>query len=472
MIHGKTLSQLVVMLIILLLVFISAAIFFRPLIDKKQRKWTFSIFFGAVLSAIVILGLQGGSYIFAEEASPIARLHDLKIDLGGFGDRDLSTDGFFFINTARNLSLLRDNGYAPPRSSAVADRAMLNEVFRFLNAHQQDFDIVACDLLFAQKDSLNDAHLCSIFHQLGLNDKLVLAYNSPLIAANKNFYDRLDASMLAEVGKAGNGPVYFSSDLISQEGRTSFAYNIYLKLHKENQPESGFIINEKKGIAFNNYIPEFQVTSEKAIWPIAFTSGENMATSGEGHDLQLQKNDHLYDLGNLTLWEEQLSLLQALKKVKGKPKVIFIGSFSDPQIDVHQTAYGSLHGLAIMVNELVFLMKGHHLFSIFTLLCFVIIQWALYTGIFVYLFWRNVDKINAHPENKNPHLANRLDFISSIFGFILDELYFVLLLGISLFINIIFHRLTNFITLLYIIVPFSYFLKYLTINYLNKRKAV
>jgi hypothetical protein len=469
MMYGKTLTQILIILMILVLVFTAAAIFFRPLIDKQQRKWSFSIFFGAILTAVVILFLQGGSYLFAEEAGPIARVHDFKTWLGGVRDPDLSTDGFFFINTSRNLNLLKDNGYSPARTTAVADRAMLIEIFTFLNAHQDDFDVVACDLLFAQPDSLNDNKLAEVCHQLGLSNKLVLAYNAPLTVSNKAFYNRMDASIQAEVGKAGSGPVYFSSDLINADGTPGFAYNIYLKLQHARVPKRAPLIKEEDGWAFNNYIPEFQITSENEIWPANFISGDESGDNSLDHVLHLQQNNHVYDLGSLTLWEEQFTLLEALKKEKRKPRVVFIGSFSDPQIDVHQTAYGNLHGLLIMINELIFLQKGHHLLSPFVLFCFVMLQWACYTMIFVYIFWRNVDKLKVIEGKEEKRFATHISFISSLAGFVFDELYFILLLLISLLVSVIFHRLTNFITILYIILPFSYFLKYLTNNYLKHR---
>ena len=69
------------------------------------------------------------------------------------------------------------------------------------------------------------------------------------------------------------------------------------------------------------------------------------------------------------------------RKLKGQKNIIFLGTFSSPTEDIHQTIYTDLHGPVILLNILYALqLKRHYLTFWFVLILFIgysLISWVL-----------------------------------------------------------------------------------------------
>lgn len=449
-------------LLVLLVLSALAAIIAYLITKIKNAKWWLPLFMGAAFTGITLLFLQNKSVFFKEEAVAPALIHSIKQQLF-YKDLDAGfiTKNFVLVNSATNPMLVNSNEGIDEDSirHVIADRRMLQRLLHFLNAHRNAFTLIACDLIFTDS-SQYDAGLLEEFRQLSEKNKLVLAYNHGLASLYPSFYDRVGTSCLGDITKVKDESFYFSHHLLSADGYPSFPYLMNIKIKGIHSRLSDDKVQEDAQTVFQAFIPEFFFTNEAQLYTDSLQAAETEQLHAHPDTtLTAVGPSLLYTLGALSGKSGQQELLDRLQAGRDQSmNIIFIGNFSDPYTDRHATAYGTLYGTTILLNDFFYIFQGYYKMNNRQLASYIGILFFCYSGIFLFIVLNCLRYGRAATDSTKKKALKEWLIITG--KFTVNEIHFVFLFLTVFIIDLRFHKIVNLMGMLYLFAPFTGLLKF------------
>ncbi|MDT3402291.1 hypothetical protein [Mucilaginibacter terrae] len=428
----------------------------KPLTLKRQL--IVASIMSGLLTAYTITFLVGHSLFFEEEgiiSGKLAKLTEWFDDHTSSNaqlskQQDFVEKSFVFINTSKTVSLipetLEDSTYM-----VVTNREQLTELFNFLVKHAENIGLVACDLQFSSPTN-QDSKLAQSLLALQRNDKLVIANYEGLTEQNPDIYRYIKTGSLGEVTKVADEPIYYSHKIYNKSTRRfSLPYLMYAKLN-----HTKLLQEQDKNVIFKNFITELNFTDQDKLYRSIDTSMA-LQTSHERHKLT-ESSLNTFELGNATTMIGKDQLLRTIKAHNQKP-IVYIGNLSDKYQDIHQTAAGPLLGSTIILNEFYYIAMGYHKMTFLTYGGFLIF---LFAGFFIIIFV--ILKRAILEESRSGHGVQSgenpiISWWSAVQDFLLDDLFFVLMVVFVLVLDLCFHKVINIIGLIYVIPLFNALLR-------------
>jgi hypothetical protein len=436
------------------------------LVKQKVKIWLVALCISFCLTFLTIFFLQGHSVFFDAEATVIAKSEWLRKQLfqDKTGKHYIDT-AIIFINTAENPILVdKINAYdLDSAKRAITNRYMLDSVLHMLAKRQSAIGLLTCDIVFEDSTAC-DKDLIDAMKLFQDSDKLALAYNSVFARNYESFYKSFDLSSFGNVTKTEDEPFYFSLKLLDDNQIPSLSYLMYLKLRGVKVKSlNSMLLTEPGGVAPNSFIPEFNFTDESVLYrKWSDISADNAIKTKMENDLKQIQSSSFFSLAELTTKDGVQALDDLLIQRSTKRNIIIIGNFSDNYLDKHATAFGSLHGVTIILNEFLCLLHGYHLYSVSMLIIYSITMLSLFTLMSKYLLQKKV--VDTYRRICNPEVQNKkkkiIEWFEMMFEFIADEAHYVMIFIIAIILNILFNRLINIVGLLYFIVPISMLLRF------------
>lgn len=199
---------------------------------------------------------------------------------------------------------------------------------------------------------------------------------------------------MASIGFNELGDRYIEEELITGNSIPSMAYKIYSKISGDSirrckiGPVALPLLLEKNGstrYAFENFIPtlypqtEDPYSAESLNNPDVFS---NSPSNLSGKKYIPYMYDGTYEAG---LTDLKYNMLES-KRFGHKFNIVFVGSFCQPEFDVHNTIHGQFHGAMIIINVVYNLIQHRHKFR-FPYLMFL---WAGFFIIFLSILYRSI----------------------------------------------------------------------------------
>ena len=164
------------------------------------------------------------------------------------------------------------------------------------------------------------------------------------------------------------------------------------------------------------------------------------------------------NLGYLLTESGQTDLAARLEQKSGPYRIVFIGSFQDPENDVHNTVFGAMHGSVILLNIFYELQQGHHHVSLLYLVMLLAGFWYI-TRVLV----RRAVRVQPEPEPtaSGNWLGRVFDFLRFLYRFVFEEERHVwLLLILVILADLIFGHIINIMGLAIYLVVFDALLRF------------
>ena len=382
---------MLLVILIYLIVLVPLALLVRTLSFTAYR-WLFTILHGLWLTVLTLSCSNTQPLFLAEEAEALSIVTYLRqlFTSEKSNDQLNSTDNFLLVDVSMDTQLLtKPKERLFKKYGAVTsgvDRARLTT---FLNLFIQDSvigrstELIVCDLLldYPSTNARVDVSLQKSLTALNQQQKLLIADSAERFS-EKTGSDPVSLQQ-APVDFDLHDGLFFNYSLIDSAGRSSLPYKLYQLISNKRiisrpVPLLGRLIEERSVSdstdrrvywGLNTFIPELRIADapiqdlvnpRETTWLDEFLSLVGFTPSAE--ETVLQTETPVYELGELLnkpdLLRKHLSLHQ------GKKTIVLIGSFKDPQRDVHQTAYGSMHGPLLLMNIYLNLVNGSHILSL------------------------------------------------------------------------------------------------------------
>ncbi|WP_367916637.1 hypothetical protein [Leadbetterella sp. DM7] len=298
-------------------------------------------------------------------------------------------------------------------SRSVTDRLRLTQFLNILLENEQYVGQIVCDVVFKQKSSADEG-LLTVINSLNAVDKLLIAGTNSL----PNYSISIDSMFNTEqlpvysVDVVNYDGMYFSQSLVDGSGQACLPYELYLRMKNRQIAK----INNGLGMQFvweqerdsdaskvkyigTSFIPHLSLSDEDIIAQ-PFIEGQTWLEQAfeflfptESGSIFTVSEMNIFNLADI-LHPEGIAMFEdELYKYSEIKPIILIGTFGDRQLDVHQTAFGRLHGSVILINIFYNLLAGHHIISA----DYVIYLFLSFTIIIALLFFL---KIGPTEDNK------------------------------------------------------------------------
>lgn len=342
----------------------------------------------AVLTVLTVFLFNQPSWSWANQTALIQ-------DVAGRGGHPEAykyiRDRFILVDNSldKELVLNPEGDEDDSTTVTITDRRKLGAFLGLLQSRKDLVDLVVADIDFtpaAIRPTADDSALQAGLLALSAENKLLLS----VVPGVKSRQDPgFQANVYGNVSEEGAGKL-FVSHTIHQNGYFSLPYKLYAYLNGLTTGEPTFYgsllketdaAGENRHTVSNTFFPEFYITDE------ALLQGK---VQGPQHSVSLdidggyESADHgFYHLSEplSPSGRREFAANLAQRKQRGQKNIIFLGTFSSPTEDVHQTIYTDLHGPVILLNVLYALqLKRHYLTWPYVLILFIgysVISWVL-----------------------------------------------------------------------------------------------
>lgn len=378
---------------------------FLPSLSKKITKIVITIILSVALTYLTLFEFNQNPIFLNEEISalnlfePVLK-NNIKLD------PIISREKIILVDIAGHSKLIRHPQPLFNDSTAtipITDRVKLTALFEWLayDSIQKQIDLVVCDILF-DYSTPDDKNLHKVLRTLTDSDKLFLTKSSIPSSNTNNKISLVDSLTLYSVSIIKHENLYFSHNLLEEDGTPSLPYAMYL--HRQNlvppfESRSKFFSEHDKGLSnkehlvINWFIPNLIFTNQdingkeikdsNSLFDNSYHSFMDYLFGNSKTNSQIEEVSFLpIGLGAACQKEGQDYLLEQLLYAKKNKQyiTIFIGNFSG-DFDIHQTAFGSIYGGLILLDIYLNLIEKLHQFDwfymTFLLIGYFLIIWVL-----------------------------------------------------------------------------------------------
>lgn len=374
---SKILSFLVAAPVIFLLV--------RYSLLRSRRARLLILFSHAVILTLLTLFLFNQPYwSWANQAGLIQSVSTTKAHQDAY---NYIWNNFVLVDNSfdKELVLNPEGDEDDSTTITITSRSKLTAFFRLVQANIANVDLVVGDISF-DMDRAEDSALQQELLKLSSENKLLL---SIVPTRNNNQTVGLPHNVYGHVTEEGNQKL-FVSHTIRQADYYSLSYKLYAHLNGLHAGEPFFfntILKETDTATgethkiSNTFFPDFFISDEELLKGRLQKGGSSLSlTADEGYESEHHTFYYLSEALSPSGAAEFANNL-AQRKKRGQKNIIFLGTFSSPTEDVHQTIYTDLHGPTILLNIFYALhLKRHYLTFAFILILFTgycIISWVL-----------------------------------------------------------------------------------------------
>lgn len=359
-------------------------------------------------------------------------------------------DYFVLVDNSNDKIIAPDPDADPEtkRGIVITDRNKINLLMKLAADSTELIDLMVCDITFNTVTS-DDSLLRENMSKVITTNRLLLADD---LGNKENTLLRFDPSVYGVVRENVEDQT-FTVHTIIQNGHLSLPFKLYNMIHQGGK-QSTFLnnlfvssknSNGEKQLFYNRFIPSFRMTDEslfKNNSPIfTATSDDTLTTSSY----------HYAKLGDVTTKFGMNDFIDNLtaRKQAGLKNIIFIGSFETENEDIHNTAYGRLHGATILLNVVYALHVGQHQVSWLTIL----LNFILLTFITIGVFYKI---------EKKCEMSGTL--LKTFFDLLINGLAFVIIMAAGILSQWMTDQNLNMVSLVIYFVAFYKFLKELEKN--------
>lgn len=460
------------------------------LISGKWRLRWIAYCLGFITTILTVFFFQNNTFILPVESSLVSELYESKDLITNGGQekaKQFPDSNFIFINTSEDPVIYPIEKTGHP-GMAIVDRRKLLKLLSFLDNHYDEIDLIACDVAFP--NSLpEDTALIKIFNLLSRDNKLVIAYSPVYNEFNNFLYGNMRQDFYGSVDMAKNEKIYFSNELFPRDGNIpSFAYQMYSHLSKSmavNKSLGNYISTETDSTGrtyycFERYISDFQFTDENALFKPAAPAKNSLPTSAPRFDGGEGPRNY-FNLGYAAEEDGQQEIIDLIKsKTKRNKNIVFIGAMNSEFDDTHITAFGRMHGAAIILNEFYHFSEKLHAMSLFKLLLYLLSLWLGFSYVIRYILKEVFEEPKAETvffkkkyaiiKQKLPKAIKQIfrirvvnffiEYLSALLRFITDEFHYILLFILGLVINLLFSKVINVAGIALMLLLFEGLLKF------------
>lgn len=402
----------------LLLVYFFAILLLSFLLKSLRRtesRWGFILVHGVFLTFITIGCSNNFPLFLSEQASGLSLVEVLRPQGSAKAfDEFMANNNLLLVDVSQDLQTLPDP-FADPAHNAKRLTTDRNKLTAFLNKFisdtvlNQKTDLIVCDILLDGPDSSHiDAALSRSINQLSAQGKFLLAesVDQNLASCNENANLDLRKVNTGLVNIDLHDGLFFNYTLMPVAGKHSLAYKMYSQLNHVQADVARFtgfgswLIEEfdaedrssGRKWPLNTFIPDLflreddlgngkdasresvsRTTREPGWLSFGNLRQEKRGFFKENNKLQFEK------LGLLV----NENLLEFINPTKAST-LVFIGTFADGQRDMHQTAFGNMHGSLLQLNVFFNLLRESNIvtpgFLIFLWVMFSLLTWAMLRG--------------------------------------------------------------------------------------------
>jgi hypothetical protein len=332
----------------------------------------------------------------------------------------IGDENLVFIDVSDNIQLLDDvfRNAADTSQLIVTDRLKLTELLNWLakdSTVYRLYDQLVLDILINQayQDPAVDSALRQSLTNSVFADKLLLA-NSQINSLPDEIAFPSDDLPTYSVDMEKYNDVFFNYSLMRSDGcgsplTATLPYEWYLRYTNRKSstfefPVIGTILKETDSNTgtvswgLGTFIPNLKLRDNDINYPVSgnqLSLWEKLLSSlslGQHESGGLRRSEspvQVMKLGFLLRAGKQVftQKLQAAKDA-GKRTTIIIGAVSDKASDIHNTAYGNMHGTVLLTNVFLNLQNGGHLIT----LGYAAFLWIAFLVISHSVFSRNIEK--------------------------------------------------------------------------------
>lgn len=394
--------------------------FIVRLLPRTPYRWFFTILHGLWLTGITISCSNEHPLFITEETASLSLSKSFNRENKADAWKDfLGANEFILVDVSQDIQLLSspiDQADPTHNSKVVGTNRQL--LANFLNRFISDgnllkkTDLIVCDILLdTPADPKSDSALATVMHQLASTNKLLMATTKKESACPSTLFSSVSReSGLIDI-ELHDG-VFFSHQLLDDANRKTLPYSMYSLLYgrqperlqvpglgeylDERKEQHGAKANISQGNEYgqNIFVPDLKLTEESiqqmgnteneptnytAVDPWLRTFFQLFGHSSAGRSGFSKSQQFLmyYKLGYMA---SQEPILTTLMDDSGKKKnIVFIGIFQDQQRDVHQTAFGPMHGSIILLNIYLNLVNKGHILTV-SYLAFLFIAFCIITN--------------------------------------------------------------------------------------------
>jgi len=455
---------------------------------RNRKLWlriVISFGIGIVLTGLVLFELNDATYIDQGQVTLLKSKQHTNADYIQEGYSFIK-DRFIIVDNSYDKQLIERPDIAGDScNTAITDRKKLTEFFRFANRNIDHIDLVICDIGL-DEETTADTTLKQEMDKIYFSKKLLVSFDEESTPDNIFTFDSLIQGNIREAANESR----FISHTIKPGKHQSLAYKIYAFENNIQISNTFFwdrILQEKHPgkhtcYSLNNFIPSFSLTEESILIgeeaedpTIAYTESEKV-TSGY----------NWITLGTTATQEGQKDLRINLenRKERGLKNYLLLGTFKNPDEDIHHTIYKPLHGVTILLNIFYDLHKGINRINIWKIL-FLLVGFSFISFILISLsLGYPVHELKAYIEKKKGVKKSRsrakkdiskFTFISVPLKFIfLKKLHYVLLLmlfiSVSRYSGLVFNILFFTIYFLFFEISMTYYVKQIELKTQNHEK--
>jgi hypothetical protein len=351
------------------LFFLAAGILFK----SKIARITLCILHSILLTIASIFLFTQPWWRWADQAEYIKADASLEIDTAAY--RFIS-DNFILIDNARDKELIihPDGTRNDSSKLVITNRSVFKKFLELTDSCETNglIDLVVIDIK-------TDSFYKPFLRHLSAKKKLLLSIDPGEREEGPLKGDNLYGD-ITEIGNDGR----FISHKLKRPQYYSLPFKLFFEMNHITNKKfwvwNNLISGERNGkffLANNTFFPRFYLTNEKILtsrlFPFKDPAGiDNMA------ELETTTKNHYY-LGQTISDRQKAIFLKTLsdRKLQGKKNILFIGSFTSTSEDLHETAYGPLHGPVILLNILYALQKGQHHITLLFLVLLVLFYFLI-----------------------------------------------------------------------------------------------
>lgn len=366
-------------------------------------------------------------------------------------------DYFVLVDNSNDKIIAPDPDADPEtkRGIVITDRNKINLLMKLAADSTELIDLMVCDITF-NTVTTDDSLLRENMSKVITTNRLLLADD---LGNKENDLLRFDPSVYGVVRENVDDQT-FTVHTISQNDRLSLPFKLYNVIHK-GERQSTFLnnlfvnsenANGKRQLFYNRFIPSFRMTDESLFKnnPPAFT-----ATSV---DTVTTSSYHYAKLGDVTTKFGMIDFIDNLiaRKKEGQKNIIFIGSFETENEDIHNTAYGRLHGATILLNVVYALHVGQHQVDGLT----IFLNFIFLTFITIGVFFKIEKKLRCQER-----------FLKTFFDLLSNGIAFAIIMSAGIVSQWITGQNLNMVSLIVYFIAFYKFLKELQKRYVYEIKT-